>query len=250
MAGALTFTFSADALPDLPEARCIPVVRALEESGFPDPRDWEDAPKLYLHDAVTGNPGTFQTTVQTLYDERFFYVRFLCEDDSIFGTFTERDSPIWNEECVEIFINPTGSQHQYYEINVSPANVIYDSVILNNRTPERPGSNFIGLPEWSPARLKTEVNVTGEWNTPGAGEYWEALFAIPHRALLGAPNQPPSPGDRWRINFYRIDRASPDSKGESYAWSTTGSTAFHLPWRFGTIVFAAGPGPASDTVHP
>ncbi len=84
--------------------------------------------------------------------------------------------------------------------------------------------------------LRTAVNVEGELNQPGQAQGWFAEFAIPFRALIGAPNIPPRPGDEWRSNFYRIDTPH-GAKSELYAWSTTELPTFHLPWRFGGLRF-------------
>ncbi len=220
----------------LPEYTCKRVSKKVEITGKLDDPAWLSAKPIQLLDAITGNPGRFSTEVRVLYDDVFLYVGFKCEDTYVWGTVTERDGPIWNEECVEVFVNPANVAHQYYEINVSPKNIIFDSVILNNRTIEKPNETFIGLTEWNPEGLITATHVNGEVDFPGKATGWTAEFAIPLAALIGATNVPPQPGDEWRMNFYRID--SPKNEGrEHYAWSQTGKAAFHLPWRFGTIKF-------------
>lgn len=219
-----------------PEYVCTKIDRPLKLTGKLDDPLWQQAPPAQLYDAVTGQPGRFATRVRVLYDEMYLYVGFECEDEYVWGTVTERDGPIWNEECVEVFLNPARVQHQYYEINVSPNNVIFDTCILNRRTPERPNATFIGLTQYQVDGLQTAVHVAGERNTPGGATGWAVEYAIPHKALIGAPNVPPQPGDVWRVNFYRID--SPEAgRREHYAWSMTGREAFHLPWRFGDLRF-------------
>lgn len=197
---------------------------------------WDMAPAVYLMDAITGAPGRFATEVRALYDDTFLYVTFDCEDDYVWGTVTEREGPIWEEECVEIFINPANAPHQYYEINISPKGTIFDACILNPRTPTQRDLAFTGLPEWDVVDLQTSVAIRGEADQPGQAESWRAVFAIPHVALIGAPNYPPQPGDAWRINFYRID--SPEKgQRDHYAWSAPGIAAFHRPWDFGVLQF-------------
>ncbi len=200
-----------------------------------DPR-WQEAPAIQLVDAITGKSGRFATEVRLLYNDRYLYIGFRCEDDYVWGTVTERDGPVYDEECVEVFLNPAGVAYQYYEINLSPKNVVYDACVLNRRTREDPFNKFIALRDFDLADLHTAVHIRGQSDAPGRATGWTAEYAIPFDELFGAPNVPPRPGDTWRVNFYRID--SPEKgQREHYAWSPTGRPAFHLPWRFGTLRF-------------
>ncbi len=217
---------------------CKRATRPLVLTGKLDDPLWQLAPVTHLYDALTGAPGRFATTVHALYDDAYLYIAFACEDDYVWGTITAHDGPIFQEECVEVFVNPASAAHQYYEINVSPRNVVFDACILNARTPAHPYASFLGLKEWHAEGLRTVAHVEGNLNQPGEAKSWSAEFAIPFRALLGAPHLPPQPGDEWRINFYRIDTPH-NAKSELYAWSTTEQPTFHLPWRFGWLRFEA-----------
>lgn len=221
---------------DLPLYVCKKVNEKLTLTGKLNDPLWQTAKIVPLNDAITGKPGRFATNMRVLYDDRYLYVGFSCEDDYIWGTVTERDGPIWDEECVELFLNPANTIHQYYEINVSPKNVIYDSVILNNRTPDKPLEPFIGFPQWDAEGLKTAVHVAGQLDKPDGAQHWTAELAVPFAVLFGAKNKPPQNGDVWRANFYRIDSPEKGNR-EHYAWSPTGKAAFHLPWRFGFLRF-------------
>ncbi len=223
-------------LPAPPAYTCQKAPHPIQITGKMDDPAWQTAKPLRLTDAVTGETGRFRTEVRVLYDDKFLYVGFSCEDDYVWGTVTERNGPIWDEECVEVFINPTGARHQYYEINLSPKNVIFDACVLNNRTAQRDTALFTPLTDFNLKEMKTAAHVDGQLDQPGGAKGWTAEYAIPFTELYGAPNQPPKPGDEWRINFYRID--SPEKgQRDHYAWSPTGRVAFHLPWRFGVLRF-------------
>jgi alpha-galactosidase len=58
---------------------------------------------------------------------------------------------------------------------------------------------------------------------------WSAVLTIPLGPLCGG-----APPERWRANFYRIDRGGRD---EFTAWSPTFSEPpdFHVPARFGLL---------------
>ncbi len=128
-----------------------------------------------------------------------------------------------------------GMVRQYYEINVSPRNTVFDAYILNGRPWNGPRTNFRGLKDYTCDGLVTKVHVEGPLDAPGA-KGWSAEYAIPFASLVGPEHLAPRPGDRWRMNLFRID--SPEKgKLELYSWSPTEANDFHRPWRFGTLVF-------------
>ena len=53
--------------------------------------------------------------------------------------------------------------------------------------------------------------------------------------IATAPNRPPRPGDRWRMNLFRVDRRPEVAE---LAWSPTLQDDFHILRRFGELVFA------------
>jgi hypothetical protein len=197
---------------------------------------WRNAHPIQLVDAITGRPDRFSTEVKVLYSNNYLYVGFHCEDDYIWGNITAPDGAIYDEECVEVFLNPAGILHQYYEINLSPKKVIYDASVLNSRTPENEYNKFLALPGWKLENLHTAVVIEGDHDIKRKGRSWTAEYAIPFEEIFGAPNIPPKAGDVWRVNFYRIDSPKKDQR-EHYSWSKTERAAFHLPWKFGYLKF-------------
>src|ERR1051325_9659467 len=71
------------------------------------------------------------TTLRIGYTDSHLYIAFECEDADIWGTLTDRYDPIYDEEVVENFLCPTGDVRRYYEINVSPRNVLFDAIVEN-----------------------------------------------------------------------------------------------------------------------
>jgi hypothetical protein len=59
---------------------------------------------------------------------------------------------------------------------------------------------------------------------------WTTVMRIPLRALSNASLKP---GDRWRANFYRIDRAN----RAFLAFNPTLNGSFHTPARFAWLEF-------------
>ncbi len=214
---------------------CQRIDREIDLTGRINDPLWKLAESIYLVDVVTGDSPDQKTEVRLLYSATRLYIGFRCEDDYIWGTFEERDSPVYQEECVEVFLNPAGSDHQYFEINVSPKNTIFDACILTNRINRRETEKLTGLTDFD-AEITTKVHIEGEMDKPGKGRFWSVEYAIPFSELFGAPNPVPVPGDQWRINLYRID--SPKGKEKRYqAWNPTGKIDFHRPWKFGVLRF-------------
>ncbi|HOT95687.1 MAG TPA: carbohydrate-binding family 9-like protein [bacterium] len=224
--------------PSLPILHCPKIEAPPRLTGSIDDPVWQKAAKIDLVEAVSGRPGRWATSVRVAWSECFLHVAFACQDDYVWGTILEHDGPIYDQECVEIFLNPSGCRHQYFEINLSPKNVVFDACILNHRTEERPEAPFIGLPAWEAEGLRTAVAVQGIADRPGLASGWSAEYALPFAALCGAAHQPPQPGDLWRINFYRIDSPRLGVQ-ELYAWSPVLLGTFHRPWRFGYLRFDA-----------
>ena len=242
MAAALS-TASASAPPaqapagdGLPVYVCRRVDRDLALDGRLSDPLWSKAAVVRLVRADTGAPAERRTEVRLLYSATTLYIGFDCQDDFVWGTRTSPDSDIYAEECVEAFLNPAGSPHQYFEINVSPKGVVFDACILNPKTEAAPDRSITGLKDWHPAGLATRVFVDGETDRPGGARSWSVEYAIPLAALVGAPSVPPAPGDAWRMNLYRIDAPAP-GRSRYDAWSPTLKIDFHRPWRFGILRF-------------
>jgi hypothetical protein len=229
---------------ELPVYTCRKVDREIEMTGRLSDPLWHRAAAVDLVAADSGDKADRATVVRLLWSRTTLYIGFRSEDDFIWGTRTEPDSDIYREECVEVFINPSGYGHQYYEINVSPKNVVFDACILNGRLPDNPEARFIGLTQFHPENLRTMVSVEGDVDRPGGAKSWTVEYAIPLSSLIGARHLPPRPGDEWRLNLYRIDAPDPKTR-RYYAWSAPGLIDFHRPWRFGILRFEDAPVPSS-----
>jgi len=223
--------------------RTYQVVRAKGEvkiDGKPDEPAWGDAG--VIRDMVlahTQEKPAQNTEVRLLWDEEFLYVSFVCYDRFIYNTYTQPDDPIYaNQDCVEVFLNPDMDPRLYYELNVSPANVTWTGISYRPRFPDRPHHIFTAF---NPRRFSTATHVEGEMNAADqASRLWSAEYAIPFDCLSTAPHRPPEVGDRWRINLYRIDlveKGEPKDRVEFISWSPPGIINFHMPHKFGEIIF-------------
>jgi hypothetical protein len=190
--------------------------------------DWAAIPGRALVLATDGSPLRQATTVRAAWHAESLLVRFECADADAWGTYRERDDPLWREEVVELFLAPgEATPGRYVEIEISPHGTLFDAWIDN--------------PDGSRTTMRSDV----AWNWPGllwrvgrlgAADDWWAELQLPLRALVPAPSPLP---DRWRANFYRVERPRrPELPEELGAWSPTlrDPPDFHVPERFGLIV--------------
>src|SRR5262245_58008733 len=87
---------------------------------------WEGAATLPPFTLAYGSsPAVQQTATRVCYNGQTFFVRFDCDDRDIWGSYTQRDDPIYDEEVVEVFIGPGDTTPvDYYEFEVSPNGVL------------------------------------------------------------------------------------------------------------------------------
>lgn len=209
----------------LPEASIPPVPSGWNPTAAWDSWPWAAVsmlPPLRLADG--SGLARQQTAVRICYDATALYVRFDCDDQYIWGTFTQRDDPIYDEEVVEVFLaagdeTPT----EYAEIELSPNGVLFDAWVQN------------------PTGDRAQMVVDTAWDWPGirwhaalveAEKRWWAVLVLPW-AGIGPVDPLPTV---WRANFYRIERPRQEAP-EFSCWSPTltDPADFHRPGRFGTL---------------
>lgn len=174
-----------------------------------------------LRETVTGRAPLQATWFKAAWTRDSLRALFHAEDTEPWATLTAHDAPLYEEEVVEIFLDPAGDLGSYFEIEVNPLNAVCDLVLRRVSSGYR--KNFA----WHCDGLCTEVR-------DGLG-FWDAELTIPFAAIVP---EPPRAGDVWRGNFFRVDR--PGRTGlELSAWSPTGMPKFHVQQRFGFIEFAA-----------
>ncbi len=196
------------------------VTAIADTSQLSDFSSWSSIPVLTPFVLVDGSGlAKQQTQVRIAYSQQALYIRFDCEDDDIWGTYTNRDEPLYNEEVVEIFIAPSAeTPTHYFEFEVSPNSVLFDCTVYNPSS--CPDEHF---------RIDETWNAEGlEWHAgSNENQHWWVVLKIPWSAIGGYHTE-------WRANFYRIER-SRKSATEFSCWSATLSESFHIPARFGTL---------------
>jgi len=195
----------------------------------------------------------FRTRVKMLWDDDAFYVAAEMEEPDVWATLTERDSVIFRDNDFEIFIDPDGDTHGYYELEANAFGTPWDLMLIK---PYRDGGPAINA--WDIAGLKVGVDVRGTLNKPGNRDQgWSVEIAMPWKSLseAAADHKPPQPGDRWRVNFSRVEwdvdvakgvytkRLKPGTKDalpeHNWVWSAQGAVNMHMPERWGFVQFSS-----------
>jgi len=229
-------------LPPLPAYEAKRADGPITIDGKLDEETWRKAPTMVLTlREGTGAPEQ-ATEARVLWDDDALYVAFVCHDDEMWATMTERDMKLWQEEVVEVFLDPNGTGDPYFEIEVNPLNKVVDLRFIRSLKGLRSPRTL----SWDCKGFKKAVVAEGTvhtWtSTQAPGGRWTVEMAIPFAALDSLPNSPPKPGDAWKANFYRIDRpaALGEEDDEYSCWSPIViSGSYHTLERFGTLVFVA-----------
>jgi hypothetical protein len=188
----------------------------------------------------------YRTRAKMLWDDEYLYIGAELQEPHVWATLTEHDSIIFQDPDFEIFIDPDGDNHDYYEIEINALNTEWD---LRLPKPYRDGGP--ALNEWEIPGLKTAVHVDGTLNYPSDRDHgWTVEMALPWKVLGEYAHRPspPSHGDQWRINFSRVEwqvtiadgkyHKVPGKPEDNWVWSAQEVIDMHRPERWGYVQFS------------
>jgi len=198
-------------------------------------KEWGRAPAISSFADIFNpqRPVRQPTTAKLMWDDHYLYAAFECADEDIWGTLTDFDGFIFLEEVVEVYIDPEGCGRHYWEIEVSPRNVVLD--LMTPRAGEEVWANT--NKRYDVKGLLTAVKVYGTLdNRADKDEGWAVEIAIPWSDFAGRKvNVPPKGGDSWRLQLFRIDRPN-GAEPQIVSWSKSPGV-FHQPKNFGVVTF-------------
>lgn len=261
--GVITATFKIDpnARP-APEPKAGPyAIRKTTEpitiDGKMDEEAWKKAkvsPRFKV--AANGPKVVGSASARLLYDDTNLYLWVTVGDPDVFSPFKDHDGDLWKADVLEMFIDADGNRRGYVELQVNPNNTHLDIWFPGPRgkDPDR---------LWS-AEMTSAVNIRGTADNQGdADKGWDLEVAIPLAAARGRDdkmkiNIPPKPGDSWKLNVVRVDKAKGASNVSATSWSQIDISDFHgldklLEVQFadteGNVPAAEAP-PAGDKIAP
>ena len=99
--------------------------------------DWKAAERSpRFADLVRGRPGIHDTRAAVLWDDEHLYVGYWIEEPFVEATLTERDSLIYTNNDVELFI---AGRDAYYEFEINAFNTIYEVFFIWEEAFEKGG---------------------------------------------------------------------------------------------------------------
>jgi len=244
---ALVVTLTAPAAKPKPE-RSVPQLEVarlpkggtLKLDGALDEAPWKDAAEIGAFVNVrTGGPdpeSSVQGSAKLLWDDKFLYIGATIKDEEVEGGFdkAEKDPHLWTKDCLEVMLDPDGDgdNKDYYEIQINPQNLVFDSKFDEYNKPRTEPNGPFGHQDWS-AKLESAVKVNGTLDKDDDEDQGYVVEArIPWASFDKAKSAPPKPGDSWRVNLYAMH----DNSG--VAWSPIlGQGNFHKASRFGRITW-------------
>ncbi|MGQ9746348.1 MAG: family 10 glycosylhydrolase [Candidatus Caldatribacteriaceae bacterium] len=140
---------------------------------------WQEIPFQNHFVGLCGQENTKKTEIALQYDDQTLYVGFRLENfPSTILRFLERDTPVFYENSVELYLDPSGNEGLWYQFACNEGGGIYDASSLA-------GSVWNG--NWTVKFSRQGDILIGE-------------MAIP---LADLRTKEPKEGEVWGINFYR-----------------------------------------------
>lgn len=168
---------------------------------------WEAAPPLTGFGLLgKGTPASQTTEVRVLAGPDTLYFAFTCREDRIgelVARVTQADGPVWEDDCVEVFLAPFADRARYYHFLVNASGVLRDEL-----------------------RREGEFASGAQAAAKRAADGWSAELVVP----LAALQLDETVGGTWGANFCRAEHPH----GETSSWASC-QTGFHEPGSFGSL---------------
>lgn len=229
---------------------CYRAPGAPQIDGRTDKPFWKDAPWTENFVGIGGAPRPeprLQTRAKLLWDDRYLYIAAELEEPHIWATLTERDSIVFHDNDFEVFLNPTGDNHAYYEIEINALNTIFDLFLPKPYRDGGPADHG-----WDVKGLISAVHIDGTLNDPSdTDRRWTVEMALPWTAFdrHGGKLCPPKDGNQWRMNFSRVQwdldvvqgkyQKIPERPEHNWVWSPQGVIDMHRPEQWGYLQFSS-----------
>ena len=169
-------------------------------------------------------PPARRAEARVAWDDEGFTVRFVCAQAeplvvSAAPRLDRKTLGLWERDVCEVFITPeAGSITRYYEFEVAPTGEWVDLALA-----VVPGGRET---DWDyRSGMTSAARVAAGSVTLGLRVPWSALPARPRA------------GERWRCNLFRCVGRDPDRGYITWRPTHTPEPAFHVPEKFGWIVF-------------
>lgn len=242
--------------PDPESYICYRTADMITLDGIMNEPAWEAVPRTgYFRDIegeVKPEP-RFRTYAKLLWDDNYLYIAAELEEPHIWATLRQRDTVIFYDNDFEVFIDPDGDTHAYYELEVNAYGTPWDLLLIK---PYRDGGPAVI--NWDISGLKIGIDIDGTINDPAdTDNNWSVEMAIPFQVLKECNRGSgfPKDGDQWRINFSRVEWRTIIESGryrkeinpetgkpypeDNWVWSPQGRINMHMPEMWGYLQFSS-----------
>jgi hypothetical protein len=264
-----TYPYNPEKLPHYTAYR---VHEPMRIDGYLTEKCWTIAPRSpQFRDILTGGQTLYDTRTAVLWDEQNLYIAFWVEEPNVKATFTKHNSPIYENNDVEVFI---AGKDTYYEFEINALNTVYEAFFIWEEAYDKGGYsqmpqfartnplvkpfNGVGFTThprgprlgswaWTFPGMKTGVHVDGSLNyEQDKDRGWTVELAFPWSGMKWLAKAdgralPPHDGDIWRIDFSRFNQyKAPAPAQDSGGWflSPHGVWDSHIPECFPYIHFS------------
>ncbi len=184
----------------------------------------------------------YQTKTKILWSDSMIYIGAYLEESHIWANITEDEKVMYYDNDFEVFIDPNGDNHNYYEYEFNALNKKWDLFL---KWPYRDSLK----PDlaWNCKGLKHEVQIYGSINqTNDLDSAWTIEVAIPIHQMASELKA----NDVWRMNFSRVQWETEIIDGKyvkkkqpenNWVWSPTWAINMHRPEYWGFVQFVESP---------
>ncbi|PTY08379.1 hypothetical protein DB347_02005 [Opitutaceae bacterium EW11] len=198
----------------------------------------------------------FRTHAKIAWDDECLYIAAELEEPHVWANQVVHDSVIYRDPDFEVFLDPDGDTHNYYEFEMNARNTTWDLLLEKTYQDGGPARN-----EWEIAGAKSAVKISGTINDPSdTDKGWTLEIAFPWASLAKYAQHPglPVEGEQWRLNFSRVEwrvfpeppryRKAPNTPEDNWLWSPQGVVDAHRPEMWGIVQFTRQPADVAVSV--
>jgi formylglycine-generating enzyme required for sulfatase activity len=235
---------------------CYRATETIQIDGNVDKPVWQAAPwtEAFEDHQAPNAPAPWRLTrAAMLWDDEALYIAARIQEENVWGSITERDTVIYEDNDFEVFLDVDARGDHYYELEINALNTVWDMY-----HPKEYHRRSCLVTAYDIDQLETAVKVQGTLNDASdEDEGWTVEVKWPWRAItehIQRDHVPPTSGQMMRVNFSRVQYPTPEgeacrlpgSRCEDWIWNSTNCGDLHVPEAWGRVYFSDQPPAEGD----
>lgn len=231
--------FDSDMIPSVDVPRLdADVESTLTVDGVLDEAAWERAVRtgsfVEVGSGKQRKDARIRGEARMFYTDRGLWIGFDVRDGNVRGGWDPGavDPHLWERDTVEIMTKPTddGTNKDYYEIQINPQNLVFDSHFDDYNAPKVEPAGPFGHQDWA-ATMRSGVKVHGTLDDDSDKDEGYTVEVFIDFQSFG----PPKGASKWQGRTLRMNLYAMKDNG-GVAWSPIlGMGNFHKAARFGRV---------------